>query len=213
MSSKPATPSPSAEVVWLARNEGKIAAIKRYRAETGAGLAAARAAVDLIPDDAEALQPVRQQNKRSVKSALMLVGLLLGGCGTIFTAKNIVLALNTVQWSSTEGFVNDVRLLHGYRSKKMVVSYEYEVDGQRYESDRVGFTQIYGNYYNRKLANQYAPGMRLEVYYDPDNPAKAVLERRVLKGYWLAFGVCLALLLFGLTTYRAALRAERLLAS
>jgi len=57
-------------------------------------------------------------------------------------------------------------------------TYEYVVDGVRYVSDRVGFGE--GNFSNQRIfarrdARRFHPGMPVEVLYDPDNPALAIL--------------------------------------
>ncbi len=60
------------------------------------------------------------------------------------------------------------------------IIYEYTANGQRYQSDRITFGSDvgYGNY-NRVLQKvaSYPINSMVQVYYNPDNPAEAVLEK------------------------------------
>ncbi|GIW79159.1 MAG: hypothetical protein KatS3mg105_0966 [Gemmatales bacterium] len=58
------------------------------------------------------------------------------------------------------------------------VKYRYEVDGQRYESDRFAFfAKGYSDYLEAKrVADRYPVGSTVTAYYDPSDPAKAVLD-------------------------------------
>ena len=60
------------------------------------------------------------------------------------------------------------------------IVYEYEVLGHRYHGDRVNFgaTLGYGNANTAQaVVDRYVPGNNIRVYYDPNNPGEAVLER------------------------------------
>jgi uncharacterized membrane protein len=60
-----------------------------------------------------------------------------------------------------------------------VVVYDYEVRGQRYQSSRIGFSEIgtgWAGPAQQKIA-RYPAGGTVQVYYNPLNPADAVLER------------------------------------
>lgn len=60
------------------------------------------------------------------------------------------------------------------------VVYEYEVGGQDYRNNRINFG-IYGptsvRSWVEEAAAQYPVGKRVNVYYDPKNPADSVLEK------------------------------------
>lgn len=77
------------------------------------------------------------------------------------------------------------------------VLYEYEVQGKRYVGQQITFgSQVgYGNA-NRaqQVVDRYAPGNRVQVYYDPTKPDQAVLERRVGTGGQLYLWVAVAIL-------------------
>jgi hypothetical protein len=83
----------------------------------------------------------------------------------------------------------------GYRPWRTVfksrIVYSYGVAGQRYSADRVAF----GATVTASLpglvggpARRYVEGSKVDVHYDPANPASAVLECRV-RGLWLLW-VC-----------------------
>jgi len=61
------------------------------------------------------------------------------------------------------------------------VEYTYNVAGQEYKGNKItfGFTQGYGRYAKAQAAlARYPLGAQVTVYYDPANPADAVLERK-----------------------------------
>jgi hypothetical protein len=85
-----------------------------------------------------------------------------------------------------------------------MVMYEYEVLGHRYRSDQVNFGGKlgYGNSNTAQVVvDRYIPGNNIRVYYNPNNPGEAVLERtagtssRIL--VWVAIFI-IAILLCGL---------------
>jgi len=60
--------------------------------------------------------------------------------------------------------------------------YSYTVEGKSYQGQRVSFARmIASSYHSRaeKVVNRYLLGSRQKVYYDPRNPAEAILERKV----------------------------------
>jgi uncharacterized membrane protein YqjE len=69
---------------------------------------------------------------------------------------------------------------------RMRITYRYEVDGQTYQADRLGF----GDPWTRRLRRlreeiqRYQPGTRIRAWYDPDRPARAVLQPRVPPSAW-----------------------------
>ncbi len=60
---------------------------------------------------------------------------------------------------------------------RAAVSYGYKVQGRDYESDRVTFGSV-GSSYRRaqEVANRYPVSKDVAVFYDPADPAQAVLE-------------------------------------
>lgn len=86
------------------------------------------------------------------------------------------------------------------------VEYTYEVGGQTYTGKRLAFGGIVGHSDPAKAAAAlapYQPGSTVTVYYDPQNPAEAVLERKAGGYTWglvvgaicLLLGACIACVL------------------
>ncbi len=76
-----------------------------------------------------------------------------------------------------------------------VVEYTYEVNGNSYRSDKLnsGWTVSYDASTAQSKITQYQPGARVTVYYNPANPADAVLETKAAAGnvFMIAGGIVL----------------------
>ncbi|MEW6406388.1 MAG: DUF3592 domain-containing protein, partial [Chloroflexota bacterium] len=57
-----------------------------------------------------------------------------------------------------------------------VVYYTYEAGGQRYESNRIAPGMEVGGTGSDKVVARYPAGSTVDVHYNPQNPAEAVLE-------------------------------------
>ncbi|MBU1662097.1 MAG: DUF3592 domain-containing protein [Chloroflexi bacterium] len=70
------------------------------------------------------------------------------------------------------------------------VEYEYQVGGQTYTGKRIAFGGIKGHGSESKAAADLArfpTGSQVTVYYNPEKPKEAVLERRAggfVRGWW-----------------------------
>jgi hypothetical protein len=76
------------------------------------------------------------------------------------------------------------------------VVYDYTVDGHRYAGDRVTFGATTISNVAAWVAGasrRYPQGATVDIFYDPSNPAEAVLERRVA-GLWILWAIAAALL-------------------
>lgn len=81
------------------------------------------------------------------------------------------------------------------------VIYDYSLMGQKYTGNQLAFGNVYYDYPTaaRKVV-KYSPGMVVAVYYDPDNPANAVLETRSFAaGILLLMGI--VFLLVGILSF------------
>lgn len=106
--------------------------------------------------------------------ALLILGILFSSIPTMIASQN---------WLTTEGRITFRRLL-GFKFEEYdgdyyinidgYIRYEYSVDGQLYSSTRVN--SISSPIYPSETARQYPEGKEVLVYYNPRNPAKAVLE-------------------------------------
>lgn len=63
-------------------------------------------------------------------------------------------------------------------SRTPIIRYEYEVEGKRYESQRVSNVGLTSNWSPEidELLGRYPAGSEVWVFYDPSDPSSAVLE-------------------------------------
>jgi hypothetical protein len=94
----------------------------------------------------------------------------------------------SMNWNETIGTVlfSEVEERRSYSSESGTtisyypkIVYEYQVMGQRYQSQRFNLGEVGIGNYNKVAAKtaQYPQGGQVPVYYNPDNPQEAVLER------------------------------------
>ncbi|MFN8598094.1 MAG: DUF3592 domain-containing protein [Anaerolineae bacterium] len=67
----------------------------------------------------------------------------------------------------------------GGHSLYPVVLYTYQVKGQSYQSQRIYFGTLLGGSALTGISQKYPVGAQVPVYYNPENPAEAVLERTI----------------------------------
>lgn len=132
------------------------------------------------------------------------VGLLaVAALLVIFGIYFIVVANETLSWSSVQGSVVDAEIdtdvtlrtgssaaSHSYVQYFVTVRYTYQVDGTDYVSSRYSFGQ--GNtasdsYSDRadaetEAASRFPKGGAVTVYYDPNDPSEAVLKAGLNRG-------------------------------
>ncbi|MBN2148671.1 MAG: DUF3592 domain-containing protein [Anaerolineales bacterium] len=120
-------------------------------------------------------------------------------------------AQDSLSWSSTAGQItnaevkesvsvdDDDRRRYAYYPS---VHYAYQVNGQAYTSKRISFGGVIG-YNSPQKAEAYLAhfpvGSQASVYYNPQNPSEAVLERTAGGSRWgmivglvcLAIGACI----------------------
>lgn len=96
-------------------------------------------------------------------------------------------------WPSVTGVVIESRVDDAHlEMTKPVLRYRYQVGGQSHVGFRVAFA---GYGISRRamvrLIQPYPQGSTVTVYYNPRDPASAVLDNtaRADAGYWFAFGL------------------------
>jgi hypothetical protein len=64
-----------------------------------------------------------------------------------------------------------------------VVEYDYAVNSQPYKGRRInyGITATQSKAAAQKEADRFTPGMQVTVYYNPEKPGEAVLEKKEVK--------------------------------
>ena len=163
---------------------------------------------------------------KSVKAVFMLVPLGIVGLGVLVLVIAALWRLEyeaSTDWPSTQGVVtrsniiwkNDLIREQDDDEYKIDFEYRYQVDNVLYTSERIyfSFAALMDNAETRstrtaaeKLVRPYPVGKTITVLFDPDDPHKAVLERRFdtspfllgLGGGLLAVVIGLGAVIFGL---------------
>ena len=93
------------------------------------------------------------------------------------------------QWPSVNGTVVSARLVsHGsirYRADFPEISYSYEVGGKVYKSKHIAAGGEMGGVGAQGVLDRYPVASQVTVFYDPQNPKKAVLEKKSVTQKWL----------------------------
>lgn len=92
-------------------------------------------------------------------------------------------------WPSTMGTVQMSRIdlrsdSEGGSTEYPVVQYSYQVGGQGYQSMKLAPGPDMGGTGARKVVAKYQPGTQVMVFYDPQKPSDAVLEKKA-PAQWL----------------------------
>jgi hypothetical protein len=103
------------------------------------------------------------------------------------------------QWPSTMGTVNNSHLERRHSSDDgstnyPVVQYSYQVQGQVYQGSKLAPGPEVGGSGAGKVVARYPAGAQVMVFYNPQNPSEAVLERNA-PAQWLMW---LILIIFDL---------------
>ena len=93
------------------------------------------------------------------------------------------------QWPSTMGTVNTSYLerrssSEGGSTNYPVVQYSYQVSGQTYHTTKLAPGPEVGGTGAGKVVARYPVGAQVMVFYNPQNPSEAVLERKA-PAQWL----------------------------
>jgi len=121
-------------------------------------------------------------------TALLIDGILLG---IIYATRHGV--TKAAEWSSTMGTVISSTIVWRRRSEGGSVAYpsvqyNYKVMGQTLQGGRIMPGPPVGGSGAKKIVARYAAGAQVMVYYDPNNPSDALLERdmpRHVKWLWI----------------------------
>ena len=160
----------------------------------------------------EAERARRTVKRRRIGAGLMCLGVVIA----CVVGPLVYRAYQSYQWPSVEGKIVSMEYEFNHSSKypmgDVQISYEYTVGGSNYQSERVrplskGYRAEAVRIKN--FVNEHQKGMPVKVYYDPKQPAEAVL----LQGpTWEIWGPLLPvgplLLLLGWDVRRKELRLE-----
>jgi len=100
-------------------------------------------------------------------------------------------------YRSRSGSGSSSRTTTMYRAE---ISFQYTVKGRSYVSDQVSFGDHSSSTSGgiREIVNRYPAASTATVYYDPADPATAILEPGKLGGLWIPFVVGGMFLLVGI---------------
>ena len=117
---------------------------------------------------------------------MSLVAILIGVSLLAVAVVQARRAVRLARWPYVQGRVVSAALEDGpprgrpipVASHRAAVTYAYEVAGKEWQSHRVfiGDEQFQTGDDARDRVRRYEPGTLVQVYYDPENPASAVLE-------------------------------------
>ena len=124
--------------------------------------------------------------------------LTVGIIGCVFVILNVVFLaiifftqrkMNAVQsWASTMGTVMasylERRSSSDGSTNYPVVQYSYQVGGQAYQGAKIAPGMEVGGTGAGRVVEKYPEGAQVMVFYDPNNPSDAVLEKKA-RAQWL----------------------------
>jgi hypothetical protein len=114
-----------------------------------------------------------------------LITLLIAGIGVVLLVAGFLVSRTpgkSHHWPTTTGQILASTIQYrrrsgGGHSPYPMVLYTYQVEGQQYQSQRIYFGGVVGGTAMTGVVKKYPIGAQVPVYYDPQNPADAVLER------------------------------------
>ena len=127
----------------------------------------------------------------------------------LLSAIPAIMPLFTTGWPSTEGTIVESRVEWKKNregdgpSYEAAVRYAYEVDGQEYTGNRIGYARILDSdpYEARRLVNRYPEGAQVQVYYKAQKPEKSLLETTGGRFSFLLVSAVGAAILFALLRF------------
>jgi Protein of unknown function (DUF3592) len=155
----------------------------------------------------EAIEAIVREHVPSPRTSPLVVGLLVMSGFVFLIGRALrIEAAKTSTWRETTGQVAKTTAPPSGDTSAHRFAYVYTVNGIEYVSDRVSFggttrLKVKGQVVDTR-AKKYPAGTVVRVFYDPLNPAQAVLEKAVA-GLWIvrAIGIALAIFAMFVATY------------
>jgi hypothetical protein len=117
-------------------------------------------------------------------SMFTIITLALGAIGIVMIVAGFLAARTpgkSNHWPTATGQILASTITYrrsgGSRAAYPVVMYAYQVEGKQYQSQRIYFGSAVGGSAMTGVIKKYPVGAQVPVYYNPQNPADAVLER------------------------------------
>lgn len=130
--------------------------------------------------------------------SLFSLAFIATGAGILYYARSVsAKAQQSLSWPSTEGVISHSAVLREMQETsgstraatyKADVAYRYKVQGRDYSSERITLAD-YSSTTGRAqgIVNRYPDSAAVTVYYNPDDPSDAVLERDAGSGIRLLY--------------------------
>jgi hypothetical protein len=131
----------------------------------------------------------------TMDSMFGIVALVLGAVGVVLMVAGFLAARTpgkSRDWPTAAGQILASTITYRHRTNGghtpyPLVMYTYQVEGKIYQSQRIYFgTEIGGSAMKGRI-KKYPVGAEVPVYYNPQNPADAVLERSIPAAKMLGF--------------------------
>ncbi len=126
-----------------------------------------------------------------INLSLVLVGLV----PLLFGLWQLKRGLSNRSWSMVEGTITKLRITKGGTKSQGFhthISYEYWVGPDRHVSENINEGNFSSGFEDsaQNMAQQYSPGKKVKVFYNPRHPEQSVLETGPTFGTfaWLAIG-------------------------
>ena len=134
-----------------------------------------------------ALSFVQTQIGRRLSDTVLAIVAAIGGGAFFFGGlRGLWLGWQSRTWPIAIGLVQESKIDGDVDGRYVAVSYAYTVQGSQYISSRVSFgggvsffsdlSSFFSPSAAERVANQFEPGRKVRVYYDPVAPHKAVLK-------------------------------------
>jgi len=147
--------------------------------------------------------------------------LFLGAALLIGAASLFHLARSSRSWASAPGRVTSSKIDRSFdmtapmrMDHRLLVTYEYEVDGRTLRGRRVAFGDTFWAATSsrdraERIGRDYPQGQAVTVFYDPAHPGRCTLTRDVeAAGFYKLLAVALGLLVVGLAVSNGQIRLE-----
>jgi len=103
---------------------------------------------------------------------------LLGGLACVLAFWLQYMNRKAASWPAADGVIIKSELEDSDGESSVRITYRYTVNGRNFESSQFSFTAVANDLPAKKRrVAQYPVGQHAQVYYDPQKPTTAVLER------------------------------------
>jgi len=173
-----------------------------------------------IETKAERNASVGARSKKNKNLVIVMLGMFAAGILTMaVSAYEIMGSLGTNNWPGTDGTITSSSVRKEVRrdSGKTVttyypsVQYRYRIDGRQHTSYRIAFGKKVGSVkaIAQKVVDRYPSGKTVTVYYDPDDPQYAILEKGFKWSSLIVFMVGLVFFAAGVLCLRSYLKDKQ----